>query len=45
MEQRDSSKELFGIQEDFKNQGGEIISRSSRIFAVEEYDAGTSLPR
>jgi hypothetical protein len=29
MEQRNNSKELFGIQEDFNSQGGELMSRSS----------------
>jgi hypothetical protein len=43
MEQMESSKDLFGIQEDFQQLRGEAHEQELMIFAAEEYDAGASL--
>jgi hypothetical protein len=38
-----SSKDWFGIQEDFQNLRGEAHEKELMIFAAVEYDAGASL--
>jgi hypothetical protein len=43
MEQIKSSKDLFGIQEDFQPLTGEAHEQELMIFAAVEYDAGASL--
>jgi hypothetical protein len=43
MEQMESSKDLFGIQEDFQQLRGEAHEQELMIFAAVEYDAGASL--
>ena len=43
MEQMESSKDLFGIQEDFQPLRGEAHEKELMNFAAEDYDAGASL--
>jgi hypothetical protein len=43
MEKMNSSKYLFGIQEDFQQLRGEAHEKELIIFAAVEYDAGASL--
>jgi hypothetical protein len=43
MGRMNSSKDLFGIQEDFHTATGEAHEQELMIFAAVEYDAGASL--
>jgi hypothetical protein len=43
MERMNSSKDLFGIQEDFQTATGKAHEQELMIFVAVEYDAGASL--